>query len=131
MNFIVIDDDEINNMLCQIIIKQATGNANVETFVFPKEGLKYIKSNFADAGKRNEAILFLDINMPEMKCMEFLEEYDALGEEIKSQVRIIVLSSSVNEDDKRRAAENKYVSNYIVKPILKETIQSILASMEN
>jgi len=129
MNFIVIDDDEINNLLCQIIIKQATGSAHVETFVFPQEGLNYIKNNFAQTSDKIETVLFLDINMPEMDGWEFLEEYDTLTEDIKSQLRIILLSSSVNEEDKRRASENKYVANYIVKPLQKETIHSILASL--
>jgi CheY-like chemotaxis protein len=129
MNFIVIDDDEINNMLCQIIIKQATGSENVETFVFPKEGLNYIKNNFTQARDKIETILFLDVNMPEMNAWEFLEQYDALPEGIKSQLLIVILSSSVNEEDKRRAAENKYVSSYLVKPLMKETIQSILTSL--
>ena len=129
MNFIVIDDDEINNMLCQIIIKQAMGGAQVETFVFPKEGLNYIKNNFTQPAEKIETILFLDINMPEMNAWEFLEQYDLLPEDVKSQLLIIVLSSSVNEEDKRRAAENKYVSSYLVKPLLKDTIRSIVASL--
>jgi two-component SAPR family response regulator len=122
MNFIIIDDDEVNNMLCQIIIKHATGNSNVETFIYPKEGLNYIKNTYAQAQEKMDTILFLDINMPEMDGWEFLERYDELAEDIKSQLRIIIISSSVNEEDKRRATENKYVVNYIVKPLRKEVI---------
>ncbi len=129
MNFIIIDDDEANNMLCRIIIKQAIGVADVETFSYAREGLDYIKNTFADTTPGVKAVLFLDINMPEMDGWEFLKQFDTLTEDIKSQLRLFILSSSANENDKRKSKENKYMWNYIVKPLRKEVIHSILAAL--
>jgi two-component SAPR family response regulator len=129
MNFIIIDDDETNNILCRIIIKQAIGEADVETFAYAREGLNYIENHFAQTSSGDKTVLFLDINMPEMDGWEFLKQYDALAEDIKSQLRIFILSSSANENDKRKGKENKYMWNYIVKPLRKEVIHSILATL--
>ena len=129
MNFIIIDDDETNNNLCRITIKQAIGKAEVETFAHPDQGLAYIKNHFAKATPGVKAVLFLDINIPDMDGWEFLKQYDSLSEDIKSQLRIFILSSSANEDDKNRGNENKYMWNYIVKPLRKENIHSILAGL--
>ncbi|HYV90337.1 MAG TPA: response regulator [Chitinophagales bacterium] len=129
MNFIIIDDDETNNILCRIIIKQAIGEADVETFVYAREGLDYIESHFAGTTPGDKTVLFLDINMSEMDGWEFLKQYDTLAEDIKSQLRLFILSSSANENDKRKGKENKYMSNYIVKPLRKEVIHSILAAL--
>lgn len=59
--FIVIDDDLINNMVCHIVIKNASGESEIKIFNIPKEGLEYFTNEYSN--NANPTVLFLDINM--------------------------------------------------------------------
>ena len=121
--FVVIDDDPINNALCQIAIKVAVSGAEVKTFTIPETGFEYISTEYSRNGKK--AILLLDLNMPTMSGWEFLERFERLDEKIKNRLKIYVLSSSVDPRDKERAASNKNVLDYIIKPLTKEIVVTI------
>jgi CheY-like chemotaxis protein len=71
------------------------------------------------------SIILLDLNMPIMSGWEFLERFEELDEIIKKQVKIYILSSSVDPRDKERAGKNKDVEDYIVKPLTKEIVLEI------
>lgn len=122
--FIVIDDDPINNLLCTKNIKKSVEDADVITFTEAEIGLNYIKSNFNIPNAEN-AILFLDINMPTMTGWEFMEEFHHVNSEIKGHVSIYILSSSVSEVDKQKAKIDPDVIAYIEKPLLADTLKMI------
>jgi len=121
--FVVIDDDPLNNALCQMVINIAVAGAEVKTFTVPETGFKYIATEYSRNGKK--AILLLDLNMPTMSGWEFLERFERLDEKIKNRFKIYVLSSSVDPRDKERAASNKNVLDYIIKPLTKEIVVTI------
>ncbi len=124
-NFIVVDDDCISNLICAKIITQAIPNAEVLTFLDPNTALVHIISTFSKPVYA-DTILFLDINMPSMSGWEFLKIYELFNQEVKDQVKIFMLSSSVDERDKLRAANNKNVWGYIEKPLTKEKVLEML-----
>lgn len=124
--FILIDDDQVVLTFCKLLIKKTFGNVIVHAFDAAVNGLNYLKTNFPIAENLEQAILLLDINMPEMDGWEFLERFEKLDEELKEQIRIYILSSSVDERDKHRAAQNKYVVDYLLKPLKKDVIAQLL-----
>ena len=122
---VVIDDDPVNNALCKMIIKIALGKVDVKTFTLPERGFEFIESEYATNGNNNSSVILLDLNMPVMSGWEFLERFEMLDDIIKKQLKIYILSSSVDPRDKARAGANKNVVDYIVKPITKEIILDI------
>jgi two-component SAPR family response regulator len=126
--FIIIDDDKIVIKLCNMLVNKIFGNVDFLAFPNPVEGLEYLRTAFLNHHNKQPALLFLDINMPEMTGWELLEHYDALDEKIKNAINIFILSSSVDDRDMERARLNKYVIDYIVKPITKESLQNIANS---
>jgi response regulator RpfG family c-di-GMP phosphodiesterase len=125
-DFILFDDDPVNNTLCQITIKNTIENAKIKTFTSPKKGLQYIAMEYINKPD-SHAILFLDINMHGMTCWEFLEQFEHLDEKIKTKFNIYVLSASLNPIDKERAVSNKNVSDYIEKPLTGDKIRDIVS----
>ena len=123
INFIVIDDDPINNTLCRLIIKKVAPQADIQTFNIPEEGFAYISEHYLT--NDNPTVLFLDINMPTWSGWDFLEHYEKLDNQIKKQIQIHMLSSSVDPNDKKRAADNKNVEGFIEKPLTKEALLKI------
>ncbi|MGV8878105.1 MAG: response regulator [Sphingobacteriaceae bacterium] len=129
ISYIIIDDDPINNMICSMTIKTAVDATNVQTFAVSEKGLIYISSTYLQY--IDPTILFLDINMPSPNGWEFLDAYKNLSETIKDQIRIYMLSSSIDEFDKEKALANSYVQDYLTKPLLMQTVCDLQSNFED
>jgi two-component SAPR family response regulator len=124
VRFIIVDDDIINNTLCDFVIKRTTNNAEIKTFNFPEKGFAFIEEELMPS--EETTILFLDINMPGWTGWVFLEKFDKLKEEIKKHIKIYMLSSSIDIQDIERAKANKYVVDFVVKPLTRNKVLAIL-----
>lgn len=122
--FILIDDDQIVLTFCKLLLKKAYGEIEVKTFEMPEQGLDYLTSGFS-SGINTQAVILLDINMPDMDGWQFLERFEKLDDHLKQHVQIYILSSSVDERDKERAVQNKYVVDYLLKPLKKDVIAQL------
>ena len=124
-NFLVIDDDLVNNLICKLTIEQALGKVNIKTFDVPEKGLTYIQNEYIDCKDNIPIVFFLDINMPTMSGWEFLEQFEDFPEETKKCFIIYILSSSVDERDIKRAEQNKNVKAFLTKPLSVEVINKV------
>jgi two-component SAPR family response regulator len=129
LSYIIVDDDPTNNMICNMSLKNALGTVEAKIFTEPEEGLLYIKNNFNI--NSDPTILFLDLNMPTLTGWQFLERYEDFNEEVKKQINIYLLSSSIDKRDWDKSKKNKYVKGFLVKPMYPETILSIDAKEFN
>jgi len=127
-HFIVIDDDQINNMLCKYSIRQVNNELETNTFLEPEKGFEYILSNYSKLDKSLPTVLLLDINMPTCSGWDFLDKFEKLDEQIKNQIKVYMLSSSVDPKDMEKAKANSNVVDYIVKPLNKEIVVKIIES---
>ena len=123
--FILIDDDPMNNLICKLTIEMTLGQTEVKAFVNPENGLEYIQSEFSNPDSDESALLLLDINMPIMSGWEFLEMFDNLNFEVKERIKICILSSSIDERDKERSYANKNVLEFLIKPLTDKDIQRL------
>nr|WP_294936669.1 response regulator [uncultured Flavobacterium sp.] len=79
--------------------------------------------------KNNKVILviLLDIRMPEMDGFGFLSAYELLSEEIKRDTQIIMLSSTLDSNDIRKAKNNTYVKEIVSKPLPVEEFEKLIS----
>lgn len=124
--FIIIDDDAVNNKICRKILEKTYPNAVITDFTLPVEGFEYIANKHAGEENADKVILLLDIMMPIMDAWNFLEKFETLEDRIKNKFSIYILSSSVSKSDMARAQSNKYVEYYLIKPLTKESIKLIV-----
>jgi CheY-like chemotaxis protein len=125
-NFLFIDDDPLNNLICKMTVEVVLGKVESHSFANPELGLQYLRSTFLTDNHAARTILLLDINMPVMSGWEFLEHFDNLPREIKDSIHIYILSSSVDERDRERSYANKNVKDFLVKPLTKDTVMQML-----
>jgi len=64
----------------------------------------------------------------EISCMP--DHFEKLGEKIKKHFKIYMLSSSIDNNDKLRAVENKNVVDYIEKPLTEQKVFSLLKTVK-
>ncbi len=127
LNFIIIDDDHLNNYLNKICIKALTKNrSEVQTFTDAEVGLSYIISEFMNTSRIGKTVLLLDINMPLWSGWYFLDAFEQLDAHIKQQIKIYIVSNSFNVKEIERANANKNVAAHFIKPLPEKIIKSIL-----
>lgn len=124
-DFIVIDDDRVNNKICRRIIANVAPEADIETFFDPNAGLVHIQSAYGTF-EANNVILLLDLNMPTLFGWEVLDEFKNFSEVVRQHFKIFILTSSINPHDKERAAQSPLVSGYIEKPLTFLKVQALL-----
>jgi len=94
---LLVDDDDSNNFLHKIIVKQSGINVTTKVAYNGLEALDFLNSTgkFSMEEKPNKpGIIFLDINMPRMNGWEFLEAFKKLPENQKSNIVMMLLTTS-------------------------------------
>lgn len=116
-NYIIIDDDKINNMVCESVIKKLNPDNEVLSFLRAEDALSYLQN----PSNPKPNIILLDINMPEMDGWEFLDIYLKKNNS-EDLAHIFMLSSSINQADFDKAKKYSEVVDYIVKPFSKDKL---------
>jgi len=109
-----------------MLVYATVKDAEIKTFESPEKGFDYIRMQYAKEGKEEPTVLFLDIDMPTWSGWDFLESFERLEEKIKRQIRIYMLSSSIDPKDREYAKQNRNVVDYIEKPLNKHILLSCL-----
>ncbi len=112
---LLIDDDAGNNTVSRIFLKRVAIETEIVAFTDPEQGLDYINSEYSRSPV--STILLLDINMPVLSGWDVLDKFMRLPQDIKQHFTIYILTSSINKDDKDKAAAHPLVSAYIEKPM--------------
>lgn len=102
-NVLLIDDDSSSNFFHKrLLTKKSDFAENVLEATDGKQGIELLKTVKATGGQTPD-VIFLDINMPVMDGWDFLEEYEKLEPEFKAKTVVIMLTSSLNPDDRDKA----------------------------
>jgi len=119
---LLVDDNRDDNVFHQIILKKMDVVNYIDVVLNGVEALNYLK-------KENQAppeLIFLDINMPRMNGWEFLEEYKHLPAHQRARVVIMILTTSANPDDIKKAKEIEEVTGIETKPLSEKIMSEIL-----
>ena len=120
---LLIDDDAGNNTVSRIFLKRVVLETEIVPFTDPVKGLDYISTEYT--AKPVNTILLLDINMPVLSGWDVLDKFSDMLNDIKKYFTIFILTSSINIDDKQKAAAHPLVNSYIEKPMTIGLLKSI------
>ena len=123
ISVMIIDDNRIDLFIHHEFIKQMNIAHTVQEFAFATEAIKFLEEN--DDTKWPQLIL-LDIYMPIMNGFDFLKKYSILPGSLKKNCTIIVVSSSLDVDDKAKAKECPQVLELMEKPLDSAKLLSLL-----
>ncbi|GAB3372402.1 response regulator [Spongiibacter taiwanensis] len=122
---LLVDDDLATNFLHRMVIEEHGFAEEVVEACDGRDALEYL-TTAVDGVYPKPDIIFLDINMPRMDGWEFLEAYADIAAECKAGAVIAMLTTSLNPDDRERAASFDCVQHYENKPLTVEKIDDLL-----
>src|ERR1700761_5092991 len=119
---LLIDDNYIDNFVTRRILE---GGNFAEKVIVSQSAADAIDS--LRSGSVKPDVIFLDIRMPVMGGFEFLQEYDKLEIDGKKTIKIFMLSSSLDPTDLKKSSNNKYITQFIHKPLTQKALDEICA----
>jgi len=116
---LLIDDNYIDNFITRRILESSNFAEQIIVRQSPAEAIALLKE-----GILIPEVIFLDIRMPQMSGFEFLNEYDMLPID-KDNIKIFMLSSSLDPTDMKESLGNKYITQFIHKPLTLKALEEI------
>ena len=120
----IIDDDEVDRYSASYIMKKNLFAKHIIEFGLATQAIEYLEKN-QDSPDLLPEIILLDINMPRMNGFEFLERLANLHLCAKISCCIVMLTSSNNPRDHKRAEEDPIVNEFLNKPLQKTDLEII------
>jgi CheY-like chemotaxis protein len=121
----IVDDDPIHQRIVQIMIEKHKIYDHYLSFTNAQLALDTITENF-DFPTCLPDVILLDLNMPVLDGWGFLERFKSIKENINKEIKIYIVSSSVDEKDILRSKAFSFVNGFISKPLSPDIIKSTL-----
>jgi CheY-like chemotaxis protein len=113
----LVDDDPINNLINKRLLGKVEIAKNIVEFIEGEAALEKLK----EFDPNQSILIFLDINMPVLNGWEFLEKYQEIH--ANRCDKIVILSSSIDYQDRLKSQGYKSVTGFLEKPLTLEKIR--------
>lgn len=125
---LIIDDDEINNLICTRVIKEHDQKIEVTSVTSGVKGLALLNNYIDDNVQGLPNIILLDINMPIMNGWEFLDEYRKLNLGPLKTIDLYMLTSSRFYQNTELDEKYIEVKEFLTKPLTLNVLNRIVSS---
>lgn len=116
-SIIIVDDDPTSNYICKHLLSSEFEKLQIKTFINPLDALNHIK--FSNCKEEN--LILLDLNMPEMNGYQFLDQIETIGVDCP----VVILTNSNNIIEREYSRKHPYVKAFFKKPFSREHIDEI------
>ena len=124
VNFIIVDDSELDCFIAEKLVRHAGVGNKIKSFLRASEALDYIKQTNSIEGE-TPAVVLVDILMPIMSGVEFVEEFEKLPIELREKYYIVAFTSSMNKKDMGAMKSYDSVKFLFDKPLSPEVLSSL------
>ncbi|MDW3210681.1 MAG: response regulator [Reichenbachiella sp.] len=118
---LLVDDDVPTNFIHEVILKKTNRFKQIGSVLSATEALDYLQVSRPN-------LIFLDINMPALSGWDFIDQFRSLPLEQKENIVIVMLSTSMDPKDRKRAEICSEIQEFVSKPISVEKVEDILVS---
>jgi CheY-like chemotaxis protein len=126
---LLIDDNELDNFINMKIIESASFSKYTYTSTSGISALEFLKNitmtEKAVQQKLFPEVIFIDINMPLMDGFQFLHHLIKRDGNIIRESKLVILTTSLNPDDRSKAAEISENIIFLNKPLTEAMLSQI------
>jgi CheY-like chemotaxis protein len=128
INILLVEDDEVDRMNVKRAFKR---NNIVNPLYIATNGLEALEMlrgspERPSAVPGHRRLILLDLNMPKMSGMEFLQE---LRSDANLQTIPVVVLTTSNQDQDRVKAYNLNVAGYLLKPVTFNSFAELMSTL--
>lgn len=122
-SILLIDDDPVTNFLHKTLLEQVVFVNKITICTNGEKALLYLEQAFAENSFPD--LIFVDLNMPVLDGIGFLQAYIKEHLHLQNPTAIAVLTSSVNPKDISRV-NDLGIAEYITKPLCVDHVYALL-----
>lgn len=123
VNFIIVDDSELDCFIAEKLVRHAGVGNKIKSFLKASDALDYIKQT--NSTDETPTVVLVDILMPIMSGVEFVEEFEKLPSEVREKYYIVAFTSSMNKKDMGAMKSYDSVKFLFDKPLSPEVLSSL------
>ena len=124
MNLLIIDDDSICTYINTRVAASSGLFSHIRAVDSGEKALDIFRRAQTGKGTSPDVIL-LDLNMPRMNGFDFIQQLRKLDFPNKESLGIIIVTSSVNDHDLRRARELG-IEHYLIKNLTAKALHTTI-----
>ena len=121
----LLDDNELDNFINQKVIEASHFAAKVYVNTSSKSALEFLNNLSISSTDKVDIfpeIIFIDLNMPMMDGFQFIENLKKSQPKKIESLKLVILTSSTNPNDKQRAAEISKNIIFLNKPLTSDML---------
>ena len=126
---LLIDDNDLDNFINQKILESTFFAENIYTNTGGVSALEFLKNIFVNSKIGSilmPEVIFIDINMPFMDGFQFINQFTKLFDKKASKCILVMLTSSIDPEDKKAAAKLDQQVIFLNKPLTEKSLALIV-----
>jgi CheY-like chemotaxis protein len=123
---LLVDDDPTTNFLNKLLLTNMQVSEQVLVAENGEQALRALSQHCPPATGSCPQLILLDMNMPVLNGLAFLEVFAQLPLARQQSIVVVVLTSSLHPRDMRRTRELP-IAGFLDKPLTREKITALLA----
>lgn len=127
-NVLLLDDNELDNFINKKILESCHFSKNIYINSTGKGALEFLQNimemkDFSDI--IFPEVIFVDLNMPIIDGFQFIELLNNVAFKQVKECKLVILTSSLHPDDKKRITEISKEIKFLNKPLTEEILNTI------